>query len=104
MGSRVKRRRTQLVDDSSVEVIEDEVVMPAMGRATDTKCKLCMIDISVMVDGPLGHRSCTECGISYHNPCFTRLAKRLELEPVYIATLSQTPIAFVYWFCRKYSV
>ncbi|KAJ1854256.1 hypothetical protein LPJ76_004163 [Coemansia sp. RSA 638] len=104
MGSRVKRRHTQPID-SDVEIIEDsEVIMPAMGRATDTKCGLCMVDVSVTVDGPLGHRMCTECGISYHNPCFTRLAKRLELGPAYIATLSQTPQSFVCWFCREYAV
>ncbi|KAJ2497061.1 hypothetical protein GGH96_005379 [Coemansia sp. RSA 1972] len=103
-GSRAKRRRTQRNDDSDVEMAEDEVAMPAMGRATDTKCGLCMVDVSVTVDGPLGHCSCTECGISYHNPCFTRLAERLELGPAYIATLSQTPQSFVCWFCREYAV
>ncbi|KAJ1766082.1 hypothetical protein LPJ54_005272, partial [Coemansia sp. RSA 1824] len=105
MGSRVKQRHTQPISNSDVEMVEDgKVIMPTMGRATDTKCGLCMVDVSVTVDGPLGHRMCTECGISYHNPCFTQLAERLELGPAYIATLSQTPQSFVCWFCREYAV
>ncbi|KAJ2737270.1 hypothetical protein H4R23_001863, partial [Coemansia sp. Cherry 401B] len=106
-----RRRRRQRRAEAEAEAHSDEEEMLVSGtvgapreQAADSRCGVCMVDVSSAVGGATAHCACSACGLAYHDLCYQKLAQRMELGAAYMATLTKHADAFVCWFCREYAV
>ncbi|KAJ2850702.1 hypothetical protein IWW36_001670 [Coemansia brasiliensis] len=117
-GSMAKRRRLEKIqqrelmtdsDDNDVvgvartaQAAEEPAKVSTMERATDAKCGVCQLEDNVQLASAQEGYTCGECNIAYHKTCYIKLAERLKLDPVYIASLKHPDPGFVCWFCHEY--